>query len=202
MKMLKYVLGFACATASVATQAGILLNVNISNPAAVTFTATTATSELSGAPKAEHGFSLLNFFGADVNFQFPPTFSDLTGGGYTVDRVRWDGPITQGAGRDLNFADFSGFFTDTMSFVQGERALSGSATVNLTSVMNLPPNGATGQIRLGSENNNVAGVVIGSWTAVPEPASVSVAAGLALGGFAFVRRRSARRVESGLNMAD
>lgn len=201
MRLLKYVLGFACATASVVTQAQVLLIIDASDPAAVTFTATTANSGASATIGNHIGFTLVNFYTANANFQQGPIGGDLTvsEGGQTVSRVWPEGPVTEPpANRGLNF-NAQTFPDETWTFVEDQRALSGSVTLNISGEATLPSNGLSGNIQVGREDNGGLGAAIGTWvvqnsiTPVPEPASVSVAAGLALGAFAFLRRR--RRTE-------
>ena len=100
-------------------------------------------------------------------------------------------------GQTLNLTGGS-TLTPVWSFSTTSSAFIGQATGNfsLVTAADLPGLGATGNILIGAYGSfSPPSTLIGQWevvgvaTPVPEPATVGLADGLALGGFAFARRR-------------
>lgn len=166
----------------------ILININQANPAAVTFTTTGLNSFANS--------SVFNLFGVDLvsYFTIAPTVvssgvaGTLTPAGTTTAYTQWIADNqTLASFLDLNLYDTSN--PQAQTFVAGNPAFTGTATINLSSLLaNLPVTGTSHPIFSG--NISSPGVLIGTWIVVPEP---SVEAQLALGamviaGLALVRR--------------
>jgi hypothetical protein len=175
-------------------QAEIIVNVDMSDLNAVTFTTTEAFAEGSFSGSTENGFTLKDFFagnstsvlGVDVGSTLS-VFDDQNGLSRKSMTHLW-------VGRFLN----GGFTLDDVAFYANElatpiysfddrRALTGTATVNMTVFTELPSLGTTGNIHFNLPNENE---IIGQWqvtaVAVPEPASGML---VGLGSLALLLRR-------------
>lgn len=178
------------------------MKVDLSNLNAVTISSVNQNADNTTSIDALYGISLMDFFTSATFAPQTPTGINTvtvglspTGSGQDVDTyysVGTDGSYT---GLTLNLTGGSALGT-TWSFNSSSRAFTGSATADFHLITSgLPLDGATGDIKVGAFNALVPpGTVIGQWeivnlTAVPEPASAGVIAGLTLGGFAFARRR-------------
>lgn len=183
--------------------AAVLLVVDVSNPAAVTITAT------GGLPSANDpgpagtwtfdGATLLEFFTADAGgdaggafasgSDLKPTASINAYNGWITDFFSTGGVDGTGEFFDLNLY-YSEFVEDPQDFDTAQRAFSGAATVNLSALSALlPAAGATGEILAGY--SDFAGPVIGEWAVVPEvsPGAQAAVFGLGAGALLFLRRR-------------
>ena len=199
----------SCCTALTARAHGaVLITINDSNPAAVTFT---ATGNAPGVTDASHLFSqglgFAGFFAANPSLGFFPTVTatstSLTTG---VDGT----PDYTGA----QSASFSGSSTDdlelfagsgnTEHFSTGSSAFTGTATFNFASSTFFSPNllpaaGTTGQLVSGDGASFIpfqtAPVVLGTYqvAAVPEPSQASLIL-LGAAALTFTRLRRGGRV--------
>ncbi|MFN0066517.1 MAG: hypothetical protein ACKVYV_02675 [Limisphaerales bacterium] len=175
--------------------AAVLIQVDVSNPANVTFTATGAAAGVDDASTFTYdGATLLGFFPAAAD----PGLDLDVGGNLTPNGTtqRYDASFpddVSGSSVDLNLRAFSGL--DDQAFSTSAPAFTGVGTVDFTSLAGpLPEPGMTGQIMAGWSGE--PGQVIGEWAVVPEVAPVAQAGvmGLAVLGFVAIRRgRAARR---------
>ncbi len=177
---------------SVATQAAVVLTVDVSNPAAVVLTATGANASTSVSSDVFNGFTLSGFFTADANAAWAGSSlsAGLTGGDaslqYDVSNVDTDSPVGLFIAHNGN---------EAMTFSSSAAAFSGSAAFDLSSAsLLLPAGGTTGSLVVWDTGFNA--VEIGTWqiTPVPEPSSYVAIAGFGLVGFSAYRRvRGSRR---------
>ncbi len=174
--------------------ATVLLTIDVSNPAAITFSATAGTSDATTSVNAVSGFTLMNFFTTSGNVDFSPIGGSLAVGGVVSNYAANDGPPPFGNGANLNFSTTGDPGNPSYSFITGVEAFTGSVTINMTG-MDLPADGATGAIFSGRQMNSSLGAQIGTWQVVnagspiPEPASAAALVGLAAIGAAVSRRR-------------
>lgn len=167
----------------------VLIDINQVNPSAVTFTTSGLTSFATSSVLNTFGVDLVSYFtAAPTVVASAITTPGLTPAGTATPYTTWiPDNQTIASFLDLNLYNTSNPATQT--FVAGNPAFNGTATVNLSSLLaDLPITGAQGNIYSG--NINSPGVLIGKWVVVPEP---SVEAQLALGamviaGLALVRR--------------
>lgn len=203
MKTSSLILALTCVALSSPAQAGVVLQVDLSNLNAVTFSSVNQNAQNSTSVDALYGISLMDFFtSATFAPQTPSGINTVsvglspTGSGQDIDTYYSVGSNGSYTGLTLNLTGGSSLGT-TWSFNSSSRAFSGSATADFHLIPSggLPLVGATGDIKIGAYGSVVEpGTIIGQWevvnlAAVPEPASVGVVAGLVLGGFAFARRR-------------
>jgi hypothetical protein len=169
--------------------AEILLTIDISNPANVTFSATNGHPDADFDLDASIGFTLLGFLTNDEATSFDST-GTLSASGmiepylslFTLD---YAGGLYE-PGRDLNL--YANADAGTQNFLTTAPAFSGSITFDLSEIASLFPSvGTTGTIQAG--DGSTVGPVIGSYEVVPEPAACILvgAAGMLL---IFRRRRS------------
>jgi len=181
----------AFASEAVTHGASFLLNVDISNPSAVTITATgeNAAADDSSTTTFD-GVTLLAFF-TSVESLDPPVLlssSTLQPTGAAVSYTSWLVDDYSGTGVDLNlFEDESG---DNQIFTTSKPAFTGTATLDLSGY-SLPPSGTTGAI-LAGYSGGTQGTIIGQYQVVPEPYALPLAASLSLMAFAWMRRRLGR----------
>jgi hypothetical protein len=181
--------GLLLATASSAP-AVVLLVVDITDPTAVTITATGAPAEMPDSSTLTFdGATLLDFFTEEVGDGGVLLSGDLTANGVTApyDEAFFDAVF--GSVVDLNLYTFDG--GELQSFTTTEPAFTGSATllVDFTGFeFLLPAPGTTGDLMAGW--SLTAGEIIGDWTVVPEvtPWAQAGVMGLAVLGVAWWRR--------------
>jgi hypothetical protein len=178
--------------------AAVLFLVNVSNPAAVTVTATDGKPLVSDLDftLTNDGATLLDFFTANAGAQqgllaggstLKPTASIHTYNAWRTDDYSTSG----GADLDLNLRSTIFDINDTQDFVTTQQAFSGSATLNLSALSAfLPAPGTTGQILSGFSDWE-RDRILGEYTVVPEAAPLAQAAvfGLAAGSWLLLRRR-------------
>ena len=174
----------------------ILININQANPAAVTFTATVNNS-------SGNDSSTLNIFGVDLIGYFTSAIAPssatvsgtLTPNGTSTAYTRWiTDSLLNTSAVDLNFYVTSS--PQAQTFSTGTPAFTGTATINLSSVLaSLPVSNANGQIYSG--NGSSPGVVIGRWVVVPEPSvqSIITFGAMIFAGFVLVRRFGCREAK-------
>jgi hypothetical protein len=185
--------GLFAATLPAAGQS-ILININEANPSAVQFIATVNNAIANDSSQYNlFGVDLLSYFTAAQSVGGAVLSSTLIPAGTTSAYTQWfPDNLHVASSVDLNLyatgtAQFQTFSTSSPAFT-------GTAIINLSSLIAaLPSTGASGNIYAG-DARSPGGVIIGTWTVVPEP---PVEAQLALGamvlaGLALVRR--ARRV--------
>lgn len=198
------ILGFGAIASSAISGVPILLTIDVSNPSAVTITATSSNSysDYSGNT-ANAGVDLLGFFGANEQSLSPGQFSggSLQGGndGVSYDSLTSDNYSTGGG----LYYDLEVYLSaaavgsgNTETFSTNLPAFSGTWTVNLSSLgvsaSDLPSAGSEGTIISGSGAS--AGPFIGEWQVVstPEPGTAGLLAlGAIVTGIAIRRRRTA-----------
>lgn len=167
-----------------AARADILVTIDITNPAAVVFTATSAAPQSSG-PNVPgiNGIDFLQFFITEISgfasgSVSPSTFATYLDSGYPYQD--WNTDSYSGSNVDLNFYSQD---VSSQRFNTADPAFVGTATVNFTAyAAYLPSAGATGQITDGN-SGNASGpsrplTVLGTYQVVPEPATWAL---LALG---------------------
>lgn len=168
----------------------IVLIVNVSDPAAVTFTATGTFSAADATATSNFPIQLKGFLTSN------PGQSGQTASSTTLQ--------TTGADHSLNSALWGRFnpvettlvlrnasLSETFSVASA--AFTGTATFDLTSITNyLPVAGSSGSI-VSSMGGSGTGITIGTYsvvtTAVPEPAAYGFAGGLVCLGLALWRKR-------------
>lgn len=179
-----------------AAQAAVLITVDITNPAAVVFTARAGNSQgVSEDTLNSDGVTLLGFFSTHTVMPFSPfvTGSTLTvaGSGLAYNSKSSSSFVNNSLDRrDLNLVviTFEGEGTATQNFQTNVNAFTGSATGDDFSGLNFSAIGSTGNIVSGySSNFPTHGVVIGQWQIIPEP-STALLGGVALLGLARRKR--------------
>lgn len=176
-----------------ATSAVVLIEVNISDPSAVTFKATGAPADINDSSTTTFsGATLLGFFRDTIDLADPvPIAGDLTPSGATeayelfyVDNH--SGPFT-----DLNLYRESPPL-GSQAFNKSDAAFTGTATIDFSIFSGdaLPTVGTTGDLIAGYSGD--PGGIIGQWTVVPEMSSALQAGvmGTMLLGWLAWRRRS------------
>ncbi len=171
----------------------IVLTVDITDSAAVVFTATDNVSSVDGGLNSFAGISLVDFFSGNTEANNGSSVVSgsvdigKTGGG----RIGLDQYYIATDGNGYSINDIA-FYSNTNVFTSVDTltaALAGVATVDLSGFV-LPTVGATGNVVLGSRTGT--GVVFGTYQVVPEPATFAFLAGLGAVGCVLVRRRRQR----------
>lgn len=180
-----------------AAQAAVILEIDVSNPTAVTFTATGAFSEITADESAFTGITLLDFFTGNTIVLDSPLDSGAievpTDGALAPLPYIFAGDYPGGwTLNDLSFYDPFAVFT--MSFADNALALGGSATHDLSGMGVLPSAGMLGTLITGEPNASVP-LTLGQWqilgaVAVSEPSTLALL-GIGLLGFVGVRRGAA-----------
>ena len=180
--------GLFAATFPAAGQS-ILININQANPAAVTFTTTGLNSFANSTILNIFGVDLISYFTTAPAAGNAAVTGTLTPAGTTTAYTQWIADNLNNGIIDLDLNLYDNSNPQAQTFVAGNPALTGTATINLSTLLaSLPVTNAHGNIFSG--NISSPGVLIGTWVVVPEP---SVEAQLALGamviaGLALVRR--------------
>lgn len=174
----------ACGLAQPSTAQGsstppnVLLEIDVSDPTVVSFTATDGLSLITAGDG--NATTLLDFFVAPptvTEADLPGLVGDLTAAaqGSLLDAFR----IPPG-NRSLRFTRDGGF--NSGDYVADQLAFTGSSTLDL-SLTSLPAVGTVGSINV---NSLGTGSTIGSYLVIPEPSSLTL---LTLGGLVAARRR-------------
>jgi hypothetical protein len=165
------------------TLADVVLNVDITDISAVTFSATGAPSAVNDSSSSSlDGASLLNLF--TVAYADNQSASSGSLFGSSSDALDTDlTPFQSLTGFDLNLYALSGTGA-IQNFSTVSPAFSGSTTFDLSGSSILL--GSTGDVIAGDTLNG-SGAVIGQWQAIPEPASIGLL-GLVSCGIFFTRR--------------
>lgn len=179
-----------------------IINVDVSDPSAVVFTATTASAWVNATSDTYDGVALKDFFTGNTDW----LDKIATSGGMTVlsedvmDGAR--GPILDAAFAGVyaggwtydDFAFFEWAYRGDPIYARTDtRAIDGMLIFDLTEFASvLPAPGSFGDIYFGAPDNNF---IIGQYsvTAVPEPSAVGALIGFMVLSVAYWRRR---RVES------
>ncbi|MCP5516829.1 MAG: PEP-CTERM sorting domain-containing protein [Verrucomicrobiales bacterium] len=192
----------ALAAGVVTTQAAVLLQVNVSDPTAVTITATSAHATLNdNSASTFAGVTLADFFNAPAGLNvFFMTFSTLSPAG-TAQTYNWFyNNDLSASDRGLNlYRDLAS--PQTQIFTTAAPAFTGSATLDLTKLGGvvlplglLPTVGTIGNLVVGDGEGAGSGATIGQWqVVVPEPSTWGVVSLVALGSVGVVMRRRNRR---------
>ncbi len=195
MKKLE-VLSLVAATLSLGTiksHAAVVIQVDVSNPAAVTWTSTSANSAIDngGNPISfDGGITMENFFTATEDITTAiPVVGDLSPSGTTT---AYDSLVTFSygspaivAGDDLSVFNSTASSSDVQEFSQSVRAFTGSSAIDFSGRA-LPSPGMSGNVNAGFAPFN--GGTIGTWVVVPEPSTWAVAIGAGCVLFAAGRR--------------
>ncbi len=172
-----------------AARAEVVLLVDITNPAAIPITATSANARAAGPAVPQFvGIDLLQFFTAAVDvgtgYFTSSTLTPPGGGAY----LNFESDNYSGSLIDLNLLD-GGNLNDPQDFSTSSPAFTGQGALDLSSyAAYLPAFGATGNV-LNGANNATFGTVVGQWQAVPEP-STSLLLAFAAAACLFGLRRS------------
>lgn len=147
--------------------AQVVLQIDVSNTSAVTFTAlSTHASGTDGATLTGDGVDLLTFFTGLGYTSGTFRSGNLTANGATGAYSNADADNYSGEFTDLNLYTYLG--SEAQNFHPGAAPFTGASTLDLTSAAGtLPTPGTTGNIISGwsGGGNNV---VIGQWQVVPE----------------------------------
>lgn len=168
--------------------AQVLLTVDISDPSAVTFTATgLAPSANDNTVSGTIGFTLLGFLTSADDLLSTSGLGDLEAPGMTsaydaFAALDYAGGVFD-PGVDINLWGGSG----VQNFSTGAPAFTGTFTIDLTAIASLLPSaGHSGTIQVG--DGSETGAVIGQYQVVPEPSAVLLTT-LACGTVLIFRRR-------------
>ena len=178
--------GLFAATLPAAGQS-ILININQGNPSAVQFTATVNNSFANDSSQFNtFGVDLINYFTAATAAGGFVT-GTLTPAGTSVAYDTWS-PDNLHFGNNVDLNLYNNSTVQVQTFSTSSRAFTGTAIISLSGY-NLPATGASGNIYSG-DARSPGGVIIGTWTVVPEPpVTAQLAMGaMVLAGLAFVRR--------------
>ena len=171
-----------CGTAS---QAAVLITVDVSNPFAVTFTATGNFPLISGNVPSGNGVTLFNFYTAD-------TSTDVSISG-TLKANGMSQPYGNAAGWDFWNGDYIGPDLNiyrlpdiTQDFQTGAAAFTGASSGDFSALSAILPSiGSSGNISIGFSPPSQ---IIGTYEVVPEPSTALLAA-LGVGALFLARRR-------------
>jgi hypothetical protein len=200
MKVTKmaYLAGVMVATLVVAPlQAAVLITVDVSDPTAVTFTATGSASQVEDSSSSvRNGIDLLAFFSSEPSYAYGEVLGNLTPPserGVSYNNWSIDGDRSGNNRVHLNLLGWTGAVYPApedalQNFTTTAAVFTGAGKINLSTLTTaFPAPGTSGDIIVGS---GVFGsrAVIGQWTVVgvPEPASLTL---LAVGAAALLRRR-------------
>ena len=154
---------FVAALASTASMGAVLLEIDVTNPAAVVFTATSNNSAIANSDyDNEVGSCLLNFFTADAPDTDDAFSSSTLKPTSTSDPYDyfWVDVDDEGGLRSACAYFYTG--TENQDFSTSSRAFEGSATIDLTGYP-LPAAGSSGNIVSGYSAGDVS-APLGEWS--------------------------------------
>lgn len=187
----------ACCAFSSTTHAANVLTIDISNPAAVTFTSTPALSETNSSLNiGTDGFTIQNFFALTVlvpdstlaTGDLMPTGSTFVYAGMGTFSFEANNG-TFAAGNDLSVFANGAPMAGSQVFSTVTRAFNGTMVVDMSPyIAALPAAGTTGTVYSGFRSSGITGhgLVVGQYSVVPEPNSIALAL---LGMTALARRK-------------
>ncbi|GAT32447.1 PEP-CTERM protein-sorting domain-containing protein [Terrimicrobium sacchariphilum] len=167
-----------------AARADILVTIDITNPAAVVFTATSAAPQSSGPNvPGTGGIDFLHFFAVEISGFASGLVSQSTFATYLDSSYPYQDWNTDEYSRSNVDLQFYSQKTSSQHFSTSDPAFVGTGTVDFSAyAAYLPTAGATGQITDGASGNASGDsrplTVLGSYQVVPEPATWAL---LALG---------------------
>ncbi len=183
--------GFGLAP-TVPVGAAVLIQVDVGNPAAVSFAATGNPTQVDDvSTNLNNGVDLLLFFTGAVPtyqpFAFSGTLAPPSANALSYDRSSGDnftGPMTS-----VNIYHVGTFDEDIQNFSTAAPAFTGVGIANMIAYAELlPAPGASGNIIAGYLDSG-SNVVLGQWAVVPEP-SMLVLAGIGAAAMLCRRRNS------------
>lgn len=163
------------------SHANVILEVDLSDPTAATFNSTSAFADATLADTVFNGITLTGFFSGNTT---AVNFLNVDAGSLNVFNAAdastrfalfswFVGTFVGGwTANDLNF--FNNVTADPLHMFDDQVALTGSATLDLSSLLGLPAVGSSGNVVIGEPNS---GLVVGQWeitgreSEVPAPAS-------------------------------
>lgn len=170
------------------SQAAVVLIVDITDPSAVTITATTNFSAINDSTSQDGNGIVLKGLFSSGSGSGSFTSGDLAAPGGVAYNFSANGFNSTVTDLDLNL--FSQDKSNTQSFVDSAAAFTGSLTINLDSE-DLSGVGSSGDVLVGDgEPGGGSGLVIGTYQIIPEPSMVSLLI-MGLGTLCIVRRRRA-----------
>jgi len=179
-----------CAAGQLPANAGVVLEVDVTNPSAVTFTATGAFSAVdSSSTVTFDGISALGFLTSSGGNTEQFTTSTLRPSNVISPDDAYTAYQFDTNGVDLDMYTNGGQLTQVFS--TSAAALVGQLVANLSFwTSQLPSAGASGNVLAGYPATN--GGVIGTWQVVPEPSMYALAGAGALASYLMARRRGAK----------
>jgi hypothetical protein len=176
---------------AVEAQSEIVVEIDISDISAVTFTTTEALSEVNFAGSSANGIALQDFFvgnsttasGENIGSTIS-AFNAADGSSrLALDRIWINNFVGGYTTNDVSFYNASA--VETIFTIEDQRALTGAAVFDLTTFTGLPSFGTVGNVYFDAPAQSQ---VIGQWrvTAVPEPSAGIV---LAVGTLVLLRRK-------------
>jgi hypothetical protein len=151
----------------------VLISVDVSDPAAVSFSATDELLLISdSSARNTEGVTLVSFFTADSSLGDTTNPTPVTGSLIARDNTfnAYNYALNEYGFLTLTDMNLVHNSEENLQFFRaGEPAFLGISTINL-STASLPSPGASGDIKVGDTING-SGVVLGQWAVVPEPSA-------------------------------
>ena len=168
-----------------AAKAQILLTIDVSNPNAVTITATGSNADFSTATSVNNGVDLLGLFTSNTGTFESSTVSasSLTSANLSGNSADYydSAVVDDYSPSDVDLTLYSSGSSDTQVFTVGTTAFTGSLTVDLSGLASFLPSSGTGEIVAGFSDGHPGTIAtntpIGEWqvvsstVAAPEPST-------------------------------